>query len=246
MDLIPSSGSAHSPVLNTRCTLVPGTWRDKASSMVLGLTSVTRWAKGSNMRLPRPGDRPRHGQHARLGRGARHCPLEMPTAIAIDTAIGKVARSSTPPTRSRTRNRRTSRSSTLLRDKVIADTGRRTREMLHRFLRKARRAGSPLRANALVAVPSGATASGRRSIVAALSVRRPRYNVRLIDEPVAAAWPPGDLTGRAPQAVSWSTSAGDHRDRGGGRLAGGPGAVAAQERPATPWTRRSCRRSGTS
>jgi rod shape-determining protein MreB len=49
-----------------------------------------------------------------------------------------------------------------------------------------------------VCVPSGATPVERRSIVAALSVRRPRYNVRLIDEPVAAAAGAGfDLTGGA-------------------------------------------------
>jgi rod shape-determining protein MreB len=47
-------------------------------------------------------------------------------------------------------------------------------------------------------VPSGATPVERRSIIAALSVRRPRYNVRLIDEPVAAAAGAGfDLTGGA-------------------------------------------------
>ena len=44
----------------------------------------------------------------------------------------------------------------------------------------------------------GATPVERRSIVAALSVRRPRYHVRLIDEPVAAAAGAGfDLTGGA-------------------------------------------------
>jgi rod shape-determining protein MreB len=47
-------------------------------------------------------------------------------------------------------------------------------------------------------VPSGATSVERRSIVAALGVRRPRYNVQLIDEPVAAAAGAGfDLTGGA-------------------------------------------------
>jgi actin-like ATPase involved in cell morphogenesis len=62
--------------------------------------------------------------------------------------------------------------------------------MLHDFLRRSRRRGSPLRPNALVCVPSGATPVERRSIIAALSVRRPRYHVRLIDEPVAAALEP--------------------------------------------------------
>jgi rod shape-determining protein MreB len=47
-----------------------------------------------------------------------------------------------------------------------------------------------------VCVPSGATEVERRSVLAALSVRRPRYSVRLIDEPVAAAAGAGfDLSG---------------------------------------------------
>ena len=47
-------------------------------------------------------------------------------------------------------------------------------------------------------MPSGATPVERRSIIAALGVRRPRYNVRLIDEPVAAAAGAGfDLSGGA-------------------------------------------------
>ena len=55
-----------------------------------------------------------------------------------------------------------------------------------------------MRPHALVCVPSGATPVERRSVVAALSVRRPRYHVRLIDEPVAAAAGAGfDLTGGA-------------------------------------------------
>src|SRR5207302_5070660 len=60
----------------------------------------------------------------------------------------------------------------------------------------ARRHFGLLRPNALVCVPSGATDVERRSVLAALSVRRPRYNVRLIDEPVAAAAGAGfDLNG---------------------------------------------------
>src|SRR5882757_1374778 len=75
--------------------------------------------------------------------------LEEPTAIAIDTAVGKVA--------------------------AVGAEG-----------------------DALVCVPSGATPVERRSIIAALGVRRPRYNVRLIDEPVAAAAGAGfDLSGGA-------------------------------------------------
>jgi len=71
-----------------------------------------------------------------------------------------------------------------LRDGVIADLDA-TAEMLHGFLRKAGSSG-PLRANALVCVPGGATWVERRSVAAALEARR-RYSVQLIDEPVAAA-----------------------------------------------------------
>ena len=121
--------------------------------------------------------------------------LEEPTAIAIDTAIGKVAAVGHAADALADKEPQDIEVIHPLRDGVIADLDA-AAEMLHRFLRKARRAGSPLRANALVAVPSGATPVERRSIVAALSVRRPRYNVRLIDEPVAAAAGAGfDLTG---------------------------------------------------
>jgi rod shape-determining protein MreB and related proteins len=71
-----------------------------------------------------------------------------------------------------------------LRDGVIADLDA-TAEMLHGFLRKAGSSG-PLRRNALVCVPGGATWVERRSVAAALEARR-RYSVQLIDEPVAAA-----------------------------------------------------------
>jgi len=123
--------------------------------------------------------------------------LEEPTAIAIDTAVGKVAAVGRAADALADKEPRDIEVIHPLRDGVIADLDA-AAEMLHRFLRKARRAGSPLRADALVAVPSGATPVERRSIVAALSVRRPRYNVRLIDEPVAAAAGAGfDLTGGA-------------------------------------------------
>ena len=123
--------------------------------------------------------------------------LEEPTAIAIDTAVGKVAAVGRAADALADKEPQDIEVIHPLRDGVIADLDA-AAEMLHRFLRKARRAGSPLRANALVAVPSGATPVERRSIVAALSVRRPRYNVRLIDEPVAAAAGAGfDLTGGA-------------------------------------------------
>jgi len=121
--------------------------------------------------------------------------LEEPTAIAIDTAIGKVAAVGYAADALADKEPRDIEVIHPLRDGVIADLDA-AAEMLHRFLRKARRTAGPLRGNALVCVPSGATPVERRSIIAALSVRRPRYNVRLIDEPVAAAAGAGfDLTG---------------------------------------------------
>ena len=121
--------------------------------------------------------------------------LEEPTAIAIDTAIGKVAAVGRAADALADKEPQDIEVIHPLRDGVIADLDA-AAEMLHRFLRKARRTAGPLRGNALVCVPSGATPVERRSIVAALSVRRPRYHVRLIDEPVAAAAGAGfDLTG---------------------------------------------------
>jgi rod shape-determining protein MreB and related proteins len=123
--------------------------------------------------------------------------LEEPTAIAIDTAVGKVAAVGRAADALADKEPQDIEVIHPLRDGVIADLDA-AAEMLHRFLRKARRAGGLVRGNALVCVPSGATPVERRSIVAALSVRRPRFNVRLIDEPVAAAAGAGfDLTGGA-------------------------------------------------
>jgi len=128
--------------------------------------------------------------------------LEEPTAIAIDTAIGKVAAVGAAADALADKEPQDIQVIHPLRDGVIADLDA-TAAMLHTFLRRARKRGRPLlgplvRAKALVCVPSGATPVERRSIVAALSVRRPRYNVRLIDEPVAAAAGAGfDLDGGA-------------------------------------------------
>src|SRR6266705_132312 len=122
--------------------------------------------------------------------------LEEPTAIAIDTGVGKVAAVGEAADALADKEPQDIEVIHPLRDGVIADLDA-TAAMLHAFLRRTRRF-SLARRDALVCVPSGATPVERRSIVAALSVRRPRYNVRLIDEPVAAAAGAGfDLTGGA-------------------------------------------------
>jgi len=122
--------------------------------------------------------------------------LEEPSAIAVDVAVGKVAAVGEAADALADKEPQDIEVIHPLREGVIADLDA-TAAMLHAFLRRTRRFGL-LRGNALVCVPSGATPVERRSIVAALSVRRPRYNVRLIDEPVAAAAGAGfDLTGGA-------------------------------------------------
>jgi MreB/Mrl family cell shape determining protein len=122
--------------------------------------------------------------------------LEEPTAIAIDTGVGKIAAVGEAADALADKEPQDIQVIHPLRDGVIADLDA-TAAMLHAFLRRTRRF-SLVRRDALVCVPSGATPVERRSIVAALSVRRPRYNVRLIDEPVAAAAGAGfDLTGGA-------------------------------------------------
>jgi rod shape-determining protein MreB and related proteins len=123
--------------------------------------------------------------------------LEEPSAIAIDTAVGKVAAVGGAADALADKEPQDIHVIHPLRDGVVADLDA-TAAMLHEFLRQARRHTSLVRPHALVCVPSGATPVERRSIVAALGVRRPRYTVRLIDEPVAAAAGAGfDLSGGA-------------------------------------------------
>src|SRR5271154_4617431 len=153
--------------------------------------------------------------------------LEEPTAIAIDTAVGKVAAVGEAADALADKEPQDIQVIHPLRDGVVADLDA-TAAMLHDFLLRTRHRGSPMRPNALVCVPSGATPVERRSIVAALAVRRPRYNVRLIDEPVAAAAGAGvDLTGGAGGVGGGSGRGGPEGGGGGGGRGGagrGPGA----------------------
>jgi rod shape-determining protein MreB len=110
--------------------------------------------------------------------------LEEPSAIAIDSGSGAIVAVGTAADALAEKEPQDISVIHPLRDGVIADLDA-TAEMLHSFLRKAGSAG-PLRRNALVCVPSGATWVERRSVAAALEARR-RYSVQLIDEPVAAA-----------------------------------------------------------
>ncbi|HEY5015157.1 MAG TPA: rod shape-determining protein [Streptosporangiaceae bacterium] len=111
--------------------------------------------------------------------------LDEPSAIAIDSSTGAIMAIGTAADALAEKEPQDINVIHPLRDGVIADLDA-TAEMLHGFLRKAGSSGGPLRANALVCVPSGATWVERRSVAAALETRR-RYSVELIDEPVAAA-----------------------------------------------------------
>ena len=110
--------------------------------------------------------------------------LEEPSAIAVDSGSGAIVGVGTAADALAEKEPQDISVIHPLRDGVIADLDA-TAEMLHGFLRKAGSSG-PLRRNALVCVPSGATWVERRSVAAALEARR-RYSVQLIDEPVAAA-----------------------------------------------------------
>ena len=110
--------------------------------------------------------------------------LDEPSAIAIDSGSGAVIAIGAAADALAEKEPQDVNVIHPLRDGVIADLDA-TAEMLHGFLGRAGSSG-PLRGNALVCVPSGATWVERRSVAAALEARR-RYSVQLIDEPVAAA-----------------------------------------------------------
>ena len=123
--------------------------------------------------------------------------LEEPSAIAVDGTTGRVAAIGEAAEALAGKEPQDIEVLHPLRDGVIADLDA-TAAMLHGFLRRARPHNGPTRPHALVCVPSGATFVERRSVIAALDARRPRYSARLVDEPVAAAAGAGfDLSGGA-------------------------------------------------
>lgn len=122
--------------------------------------------------------------------------LEEPSAIAIDSATGGVMAVGSEADVLTDKEPRGIEVVHPLRDGVIADLEAAV-AMLHGFLRRA--LGTRIRpARILVCVPGGATYVERRSVLAAVQARRPRYRSSLIDEPVAAAAGAGlDLSGGA-------------------------------------------------
>ena len=123
--------------------------------------------------------------------------LEEPSTIAVDTATGRVAAIGAAADVLADKEPQGIKVLHPLRDGVIADMEA-TAEMVYAFLHKARPRHGPVHPRALVCVPAGATWVERRSVAAVLGARRPKYDVQLIDEPVAAAAGAGfDLNGGA-------------------------------------------------
>jgi len=114
--------------------------------------------------------------------------LEEPSAIAIDTRSGRVAAIGSAADALADKEPQDIKVIHPLKDGVIADMDA-TAEMLYAFLRKSVHSSAPVHMSrqAMVCVPAGATWVERRSVAAVLGSRRPRYDVKLIDEPVAAA-----------------------------------------------------------
>ena len=123
--------------------------------------------------------------------------LEEPTAIALDRATGRVAAVGQEADALAGKEAQDVEVVFPLRDGVVADLDA-TAAMLHGFLRRALPRRGLLRPAAVVCVPSGATWVERRAVAAAAEARRPRCQVELVDEPVAAAAGSGvDLSGGA-------------------------------------------------
>jgi rod shape-determining protein MreB len=111
--------------------------------------------------------------------------LEEPSAISIDTDTGAVLAVGTAADVLTDKEPQGIRVMHPLQDGVIADLEA-AAAMLHGFLRRAL-PWSPLRARVLVCVPGGATYVERRSVIAAVQARHPRFRASLAEEPVAAA-----------------------------------------------------------
>ncbi len=112
--------------------------------------------------------------------------VEEPSAIAIDRDTGRVTAVGRAADTLAGKDPLDLEVIHPLRDGVIADLEAAT-AMLQAFLHMARVRRFLLRPSAVVCVPSGATEVERRSLAAAAAAPRPRCQVRLIDEPVAAA-----------------------------------------------------------
>ena len=169
--------------------------------------------------------------------------VEEPSAIAVDTAVGKAIATGEAADALAGKEPQDVEVIHPLRDGVIADLGAAT-AMLQAFFRRAQLRRGLLRSSAVVCVPSGATWVERQALATAVQTRRPRCKVRVVEEPVAAAAGAGFDLGAGGGAFIVDVGGGTTEIAvvAGGRL------VRADRCgwPATRWTRRSCTRSGAS
>jgi rod shape-determining protein MreB len=121
--------------------------------------------------------------------------VEEPSAIAVDTSVGKAIAAGAAADALAGKEPRDVQVIHPLRDGVIADLDAAT-AMLQDFFGRARLRRGLLRSRAVVCVPSGATWVERQALATAVETRRPRCTVRIVEEPVAAAAGAGfDLSG---------------------------------------------------
>src|SRR5262245_9259943 len=112
--------------------------------------------------------------------------IDEPSAIAVDRATGKVTAVGEAADVLAGKEPRGVEVVHPLRDGVVADLDGAV-AMLQGFLRRAGLRRGLLRPSAVVCVPGGATWVEQRSLAVAAGAVKPRGNVRLIEEPVAAA-----------------------------------------------------------
>src|SRR5215831_5077601 len=108
--------------------------------------------------------------------------IDEPSAIAVDRATGKVTAVGEPADILAGKEPQGVEVIHPLRDGVVADLDASV-AMLQGFLRRA----GLLRPSAVICVPGGATWVEQRSLAVAAGAVKPRCNVKLIEEPVAAA-----------------------------------------------------------
>jgi rod shape-determining protein MreB len=112
--------------------------------------------------------------------------VEEPSAIAIERTSGRIAEVGRAADGLVGREPAGVEVVHPLRDGVISDLHA-AAEMLRAFLHRARFHTSARRPRAVLCVPSGATGVEREALIAAATFGRKRLDVRLVDEPVAAA-----------------------------------------------------------
>src|SRR5499427_5058253 len=112
--------------------------------------------------------------------------IDEPSAIAVDRATGKVTAVGEPADILAGKEPQGVEVIHPLRDGVVADLDASV-AMLQGFLRRAGLRRGLLRPSAVICVPGGATWVEQRSLAVAAGAVKPRCNVKLIEEPVAAA-----------------------------------------------------------